>query len=346
MSVKAMPKKPVIAIAGSTGAVGQELLDLIEERNFPFADLKLLASARSAGKKQTFMGKEYTIEEMKIGDCFEGVDIAFFSAGGSQSTEFAPMAAKSGAIVIDNSSAYRMDPECPLVIPEVNPDAAFSAPKGIIANPNCSTIIMNMVVYPIYKAVGVSKVVVSTYQAASGAGAAAMRELEQQAVDWVNKQPITQDIFGRQYMFNLFSHNSPIDPESGNNEEEIKMIKETKKIFSDEDIKVSATCIRVPVLRAHCESINITLKNPLDENTARDILAKAPGVSVQDDRANNKHPEPIEASFKDDCIVGRIRQDPAEDKDMGLQMFVAGDQIRKGAALNAIQIAELLISRS
>lgn len=338
-----MPKRPVIAIAGSTGAVGQELLELIEQRNFPFADIKFLASSRSAGKKQMFLGKEYVVEEL-TGDSFDGVDIAFFSAGGGRSRQFAPMAAASGAIVIDNSSAFRMDSDCPLVIPEINPDQAFITPKGIIANPNCSTIIMNMVVWPIYCAVGVEKIVVSTYQAASGAGAAAMAELEQQAADWVGKKPITQDIFQRQYIFNLFSHNSPIDPISGHNEEEVKMIKETKKIFGDESVRVAATCIRVPVLRAHCESINLTLKEPLSAEAARGILANAPGVTVQDDRENNSHPEPIHASFKDDCIVGRIRPDPSEVVGYGLQMFVAGDQIRKGAALNAIQIAELLIA--
>mmetsp|Transcript_1933 Transcript_1933/g.5893 ORF Transcript_1933/g.5893 Transcript_1933/m.5893 type:complete len:370 (+) Transcript_1933:287-1396(+) len=338
-------KKPVVAIAGSTGAVGQELLDLIQERAFPFADLKLLASKRSAGSTQEFMGKTYTVEELTK-DSFDGVDIAFFSAGGGRSKEFAPAAVGAGAVVIDNSSAFRMDPECPLVVPEVNPDAAFNRPKGIIANPNCSTIIMNMVVWPIVQAVGVERVVVSTYQAASGAGAAAMAELEQQARDWVaGKSPVTQDIFGRQYVFNLFSHNSGIDLATGYNEEETKMIKETKKIFGDDQIKVTATCIRVPVLRAHCESINLTLKSPLDEKAARELLAKAPGVTVQDDRENNKHPEPLDASFKDDCIVGRIRQDVSQPDNRGLDLFVAGDQIRKGAALNAIQIAELLLSR-
>mmetsp|Transcript_6078 Transcript_6078/g.10818 ORF Transcript_6078/g.10818 Transcript_6078/m.10818 type:complete len:361 (+) Transcript_6078:232-1314(+) len=338
-------KRPVVAIAGSTGAVGQELLDLMKERNFPFADIKLLASARSAGKTQEFMGKTYTIEELTT-DSFKDVDIAFFSAGGSQSKDYAPAAASAGAVVIDNSSAYRMDPDVPLVVPEVNPDAAFDRPKGIIANPNCSTIIMNMVVWPLVQKAGVERVVVSTYQAASGAGAAAMAELEQQAKDWVaGKSPVTQDIFGRQYVFNLFSHNSGIDLETGYNEEETKMVKETKKIFSDPNINVTATCIRVPVLRAHCESINVTLKQPLTADEAREVLRNAPGVTVQDDRENNQHPEPLSASFQDDCFVGRIRQDVSQADNKGIEMFVAGDQIRKGAALNAIQIAELLMSR-
>jgi len=336
----------VVAIAGSTGAVGQELLELIKERGFPFSELKLLASARSAGKTQEFMGKSYTIEELGE-DSFKDVDIAFFSAGGGRSKEFAPAAAKSGAVVIDNSSAYRMDPDVPLVVPEVNPDAAFDRPKGIIANPNCSTIIMNMAVWPIHQKVGVDRVVVSTYQAASGAGAAAMDELEQQARDWVadKTKPVTQDIFGRQYVFNLFSHNSDIDPVTGYNEEETKMIKETKKIFSDPNINVTATCIRVPVLRAHCESINLSLKAPLSADEARELLASSEGVSIQDDRAANKHPEPLDASGKDDTFVGRIREDASQPNNMGLEMFVAGDQIRKGAALNAIQIAELLLKR-
>lgn len=338
-----VPKQPTIAIAGSTGAVGQELLDLIKERNFPFSNIKLLASSRSAGKTHEFMGKSYTVEELKE-DSFQGVDIAFFSAGGGRSKQFAPAAAKSGAIVIDNSSAYRMDPEVPLVIPEVNPEALSNLPKGIIANPNCSTIIALMAVSPIVKTVGVERMVVSTYQAASGAGAAAMEELEQQAKDWVNnKSPVTQDIFGRQYIWNLFSHNSDIDQETGYNEEETKMIKETAKILNDKEIKVTATCIRVPVLRAHCESINLTLKAPMTVEQARDVLSNSPGVCVQDDRANNKHPEPLDVSFKDDCSVGRIRKDVSQPDGMGLEMFVAGDQIRKGAALNAIQIAEYLI---
>lgn len=337
-------RKPVVAIAGSTGAVGVELLELIKERGFPFADLKLLASGRSAGKKTEFMGKSYTVEELKA-DSFKGVDIAFFSAGGSRSKEFCPAAAKAGAVVIDNSSAYRMDPDCPLVVPEVNPEAALKRPKGIIANPNCSTIIMNLAVYPLAKAVGVERVVVSTYQAASGAGAAAMAELEQQAKDWVAGRPLTQDIFKRQYVFNLFSHNSAIDQATGYNEEETKMFKETRKIFNDPNIQVTAHCVRVPVLRAHSEAINVQLKKPLTAEQARAILAKAPGVTVVDDRVNNKHPEPIDASGKDNVLVGRIRQDISLPNNMGIDLFVSGDQIRKGAALNAIQIAELLLSK-
>jgi len=336
-------KKQVVAIAGVTGAVGQELLNCLKNRNFPISEIRMLASARSAGKKQEFMGKTYTIEEMTE-DSFEGVDIALFSAGGSQTKQFAPAAVKAGAVVVDNSSAYRMDPTCPLVVPEVNAAAALTH-NGIIANPNCSTIIMNVPVWPLHQAFGVDRIVVSTYQAASGAGAAAMAELEQQAADWVDKKPLTQDIFGRQYIFNLFSHNSAIDPETLYNEEETKMIKETKKIFDDEDINVTATCVRVPVLRAHCESVNLTFKQPVTPEQVRAVLANAPGVSIIDDAENNQFPEPVLASDKDDVFVGRIRQDPSQKGGVGIEMFIAGDQILKGAALNAVQVAELLLTK-
>ena len=336
-----MNNPPNIAIAGVTGAVGQEFLRLIEERKFPFGQLKLLASARSAGRTIDFLGETREVEEL-TDDSFDDVDIVLFSAGGSISRRFAPVAVKKGAVVIDNSSAFRMDPDTPLVVPEVNPQD-ISKHKGIIANPNCSTIIMNVPVWPIHQAVGVERVVASTYQAASGAGAAAMAELEQQARDWAEGKPLTQAIFGRQYIWNLFSHNSNIDPETGYNEEETKMIRETHKIFGDHSLRVSVTCVRVPVLRAHSESINLTLKKPVSEAEAREILASAPGVRLVDDREANQHPEPIMASDQDDVLVGRLRADAGQPKGMGLEMFVAGDQIRKGAALNAIQIAELLL---
>lgn len=335
-----MNHPPRLAIAGVTGAVGQEFVKLIEQRDFKFSDLKLLASARSAGKTVEVKGKTYTVEELTE-DSFKDVDVALFSAGGSITKQFAPAAVKSGCVVVDNSSAYRMDPNTPLVVPEVNPED-IKQHKGIIANPNCSTIIMTVPVWPLHKKFGVKRMVVSTYQAASGAGAAAMAELEQQAKDWVNGDNITQDIFGRQYIWNLFSHNSGIDPETGYNEEETKMIKETKKIFHDDNIKVGVTCVRVPVLRAHSESINLTFENPVSEEEARAILSEAPGVTVIDDREGNKHPEPLIASDQDDVYVGRIREDQSQEKGYGLEMFIAGDQIRKGAALNAIQIAELL----
>jgi aspartate-semialdehyde dehydrogenase len=339
----ALAGKGRLAIAGVTGAVGQELLACIENRGFPFESIKMLASARSAGKKQEFMGKTYTIEELTE-DSFEDVDIALFSAGGSQTKIFAPKAAAAGCVVIDNSSAFRMDPQCPLVVPEVNPEAALDAPKGIIANPNCSTIIMNLPVWPLHQKFGVERVVVSTYQAASGAGAAAMAELEQQATDFVNGDPLTQDIFGRQYLWNLFSHNSDIDPATGYNEEETKMIRETSKIFGDDDIRVTATCVRVPVLRAHCESINLTFATSVTPEQVRETLEGAPGVQIIDDREGNRFPEPLTASGREDVFVGRIRQDPSQPEGRGIELFVAGDQILKGAALNAIQIAEILVS--
>ncbi len=336
-----MKNPPRIAVVGVTGAVGQEFLRILEQRQFPYASIKMLASARSAGKKQSFKGKDHLIEELKE-DSFKDVDLALFSAGGSISKKFAPIAAAAGCVVVDNSSAFRMDPSVPLVVPEVNP-GDIAKHKGIIANPNCSTIIMNLPVWPLHKAVGVKRAVVSTYQAASGAGAAAMMELEQQAKDWVEGRPLTQEIFKRQYIFNLFSHNSAINPETGYNEEETKMLKETRKIFGDDAIRVTATCVRVPVLRAHCESVNLTFNKPLSEAEARKILAAAPGVTILDDRGSNKHPEPIIASDQDNVFVGRIRQDMSQDNNTGLEMFISGDQIRKGAALNAIQIAELLL---
>ncbi len=337
-----MRKSPSLAVAGVTGAVGQEFLRILAERRFPFSRLTLLASARSAGREIEFLGKTYVVQELTE-DSFDGVDLALFSAGGAISRKFAPIAAQRGCVVVDNSSAFRMDPNVPLVVPEVNPQD-IAKHRGIIANPNCSTIIMNVVVWPLHRAAGVRRVVVSTYQAASGAGAAAMRELEQQAHQWARGEEITSEIFQRQYIWNLFSHNSKIDTATGYNEEELKMLKETRKIFHDDAIRVTATCVRVPVLRAHCESINLTLERPISEEQARKILAEAPGVSVIDDREANRHPEPLHASGKDDVFVGRIRRDLSQDEGYGLDLFVSGDQIRKGAALNAIQIAERLLA--
>ncbi|HEX4999436.1 MAG TPA: aspartate-semialdehyde dehydrogenase [Terriglobia bacterium] len=340
-----------IAIVGVTGAVGQEFLRVLEQRRFPFASLKLLASARSAGRQIEYKGKPYTVEELQA-DSFKGVDLALFSAGGSISKEFAPVAVEAGAVVVDNSSAFRMTAGIPLIVPEVNPQAmehievGVKGKAGIIANPNCSTIIMNVPVWPLHKAATVKRCVVSTYQAASGAGAQAMAELENQARQWARGEQITSEIFKRQYIWNLFSHNSRIDPATGYNEEETKMVKETRKIFDDPNIRITATCVRVPVLRAHCESINLTFAKPLTESEARAILTGAPGVTIKDDRETNRHPEPLDASHKDDVFVGRLRQDLSQEPGYGLDLFVSGDQIRKGAALNAVQIAELLIRRT
>eukprot|EP00245_Coleochaete_scutata_P006780 TRINITY_DN21564_c0_g1_i1.p1 TRINITY_DN21564_c0_g1~~TRINITY_DN21564_c0_g1_i1.p1 ORF type:complete len:412 (-),score=93.78 TRINITY_DN21564_c0_g1_i1:527-1726(-) len=337
---------PSIAIVGVTGAVGQEFLEVLSGRNFPYSSLKLLASKRSAGKTQEFEGVTYTVEELTE-KSFGGVDIALFSAGGSISKKFGPVAVASGAVVVDNSSAFRMDENVPLVIPEVNPEAmahiTIGTGKGaIIANPNCSTIICLMATTPLHRHAKVKRMVVSTYQAASGAGAAAMDELVLQTREVLDGKAPTCNIFSRQYAFNLFSHNSDVT-ENGYNEEELKMVKETRKIWNNKDVKVTATCIRVPVMRAHAESINLEFENELDENMARDILRKAKGVVVVDDRSGNNFPTPLEVSNKDDVAVGRIRHDISQDGNHGLDLFVCGDQIRKGAALNAVQIAEMLL---
>ncbi|KAK6146718.1 hypothetical protein DH2020_020587 [Rehmannia glutinosa] len=322
---------PSVAIVGVTGAVGQEFLSVLSDRDFPYRSLKLLASKRSAGKKVNYENRDYTVEELTESS-FDDVDIALFSAGGSISKKFGPIAVDKGTIVVDNSSAFRMDDGIPLVIPEVNPEAMegikLKSGKGaLIANPNCSTIICLMAATPLHRRAKVSRMVVSTYQAASGAGAAAMEELELQT---------------REYAFNLFSHNAPV-LSNGYNEEEMKLVKETRKIWNNKSVKVTATCIRVPVMRAHAESVNLQFETPLDEDTAREILRNAPGVVVIDDRAANHFPTPLEVSNKDDVAVGRIRQDVSQDGNYGLDIFVCGDQIRKGAALNAVQIAELLL---
>lgn len=343
---------PRLAIVGATGAVGQEFLRVLDERDFPMASVKLLASERSAGKTVEFRGHTLTIETLSE-TSFDDIDIALFSAGGSISKRYAQTAVDHGAIVVDNSSAFRMTPDVPLVVPEVNPEAIALANiglgdgqrPGIIANPNCSTIIMLMAVTPIHRAVGVKRIVASTYQAASGAGAAAMAELEQQTREVLDGIEPTCDIFPQQYAFNLFSHNSPIEA-NGYNQEELKMVHETHKIWNQspgEQTAITATCVRVPVMRAHAESINLTLDRAMTESQARELLAQSPGVSLIDDREANRFPTPLEASHVDDVFVGRIRQDLSQPAGHGLDLFVCGDQVRKGAALNAVQIAELLI---
>lgn len=328
-----------VAIAGVTGAVGQEFLSILEQRDFPFTSMKMLASHRSAGKKITFKGTEYTVEELTE-DSFEGVDIALFSAGGGRSKQFAPAAVKAGAVVVDNSSAFRMDPEVPLVIPEINADA-IKTNKGIIANPNCTTIIANMAVWPLHKVNPVKRMVVSTYQAASGAGQSAMLEMIEQARQVLDGKEVTCNVLAYQLAFNLYNHDSPTGPD-GYNEEETKMLKETRKIFDCQDILITTTCVRVPVMRAHSESINLEFTNPMTPEQVTEILKGAPGVDIIDDRENNRHPMPIDASGKDDCYVGRIRQDLSLPDNRGINLWVVGDQLRKGAALNAVQIAECL----
>ncbi|KAL4346564.1 hypothetical protein GQ457_17G014870 [Hibiscus cannabinus] len=337
---------PSVAIVGVTGAVGQEFLSVLSDRDFPYRSIKLLASKRSAGKSVSFQDRTFTVQELTA-DSFDDVDIALFSAGGSISKQFGPIAVDKGAIVVDNSSAFRMVDGVPLVIPEVNPEAMdgikFGKKKGaLIANPNCSTIICLMAATPLHRHAKVTRMVVSTYQAASGAGAAAMHELELQTREVLEGKPPTCNIFKQQYAFNLFSHNAPV-LENGYNEEEMKMVKETRKIWNDMNVKVTATCIRVPVMRAHAESVNLQFEKPLDEDTAREILKAAPGVVVIDDRTSNHFPTPLEVSNKDDVAVGRIRKDVSQEGNHGLDIFVCGDQVRKGAALNAVQIAELLL---
>jgi aspartate-semialdehyde dehydrogenase len=333
-----------IAIVGATGAVGREMLAVLAQRRIPIGGLRLLASARSAGSRIPFNGSEIEVRELTE-DSFDGCGFALFSAGASISRKFAPIAVERGCTVIDNSSAFRMTDGVPLVIPEINDDALDELDgPGIVAVPNCSTIIALMAVTPLYDAVGLERMVVSTYQAASGAGAAAMAELQQQARDFTADAPLKTDIFGRQYLFNLFSHNSAIG-EDGYNAEETKMVQETHKIWGDDSVGITATCVRVPVLRAHCESINLTFRKPLSEDVAREILSSAPGVRVVDDRKANRFPEPIDASGIDEVLVGRIRTDYSQPPHMGLNLFVAGDQLRKGAALDAVQIAECVLER-
>ncbi len=331
-------KKYRVAIMGATGAVGEEMIQILAERNFPIDSVAFLASEKSAGKRLGFKGQacEGTALSEKA---FDNVDIVLASAGGSVSKQYAPIAVKKGAIVIDNTSAFRMDPNVPLVVPEINPEA-IKKHKGIIANPNCSTIILLMPLFPLDKANKIKRITVATYQAASGAGAKAMEELRVQSGDVLAGRPVVKNIFPNQIAFNVFSHNSAVK-ENGYNEEEIKMIKETHKILGRTNIAISVTCVRVPVMRAHSEAIYAEFTKPMTPARVRKILSKAPGVQIVDEPAKNRFPMPIEAAGKDPVYVGRIRQDLFSNKSVGL--FVSGDQLRKGAALNAVQIAERLI---
>jgi len=335
-----MKANPTVAIVGATGAVGAEFIGCLENRNFPVGKLKALASARSAGKTVQFKGQPVVIEELTE-TAFDGVDIALFSAGGSISKKFAPIAVKAGAVVVDNSSAFRMLPDVPLVIPEINA-SRIKEHKGIIANPNCATITALVPLWPIHKANRIKRLIISTYQAASGAGAAAMAELSDSTKAHLEGKPYHQKVLPHPYAFNLFSHNTAIDPETGYNDEETKVIKETKKIFEDQAIAVSATCIRVPVLRAHSESITFECEKPISEDAVRELLKDAPGVKLVDDRTKNYFPMPIDASGQGDVLVGRIRKDLSDPSGHSISIFVAADQLLKGAALNAVQIAELL----
>ena len=335
---------PVVAIVGATGAVGVEFLRCLEERKFPLSKLRLLASARSAGKTMTFKGEEITVEELTE-NSFDGVDIALFSAGGGISRKYAPFAVKAGAVVIDNSSAFRMDPDVPLVIPEVNPEAAHEH-KGIIANPNCTTIIAITPLWPLHKKNRVKRLIASTYQSASGAGHSAMEELRESTRATLEGRDYQHSVLPHPYAFNLFSHNSPMDAESGYNEEELKMPREMHKIFGDPDIRVAATCVRVPVLRAHAEALTVEFEKPITPDKVREILSTAPGVKVVDDRQKNYFPMPKDSTGQGDILVGRIRYDTSDPSGKSIMMFVSGDQLLKGAALNAVQIAELLVTNA
>ncbi|GIR31634.1 MAG: aspartate-semialdehyde dehydrogenase [Deltaproteobacteria bacterium] len=326
-----------VAIAGATGAVGTEFLKLLEARDFPMKSLRLLASSRSAGSKLKFRGENLEVEELTP-KSFKGIDIAFFSAGGSRSKEFAPHAVDSGAVVIDNSSAFRMDEKVPLVVPEINPKQAFEH-QGLIANPNCSTIQMVVALNPIHRAANIQRVVVSTYQAVSGAGASAMEELKQQLRAWANDEPMKQEVFPTQIAFNLFPH-IDVFQDNGYTKEEMKMVHETRKIMNAPNMQISATCVRVPVLRAHSEAVWVETEKPLSESEARELFEKEPGIVVQDERESGGYPTPWHITETQETYVGRIRKDISHPN--GLTFWVVADQLYKGAALNAIQIAEVL----
>jgi aspartate-semialdehyde dehydrogenase len=335
-----LPRSYTVAILGATGAVGTELIQLLEERNFPVRELKLLASPRSAGQDLTFKGKVLRVEPVNERS-FDGVDLVLASAGGSVSKAWASQIVAAGGIMIDNSSAFRMDPQVPLIVPEINPEAAASH-RGIIANPNCSTILMAVAVYPLHQVQPIQRLVVATYQAASGAGARAMEEAKNQSLAILQGQEPQVEVFPYQIAFNVFPHNSALN-EQGYCEEEMKMVNETRKIFSAPELRITATCVRVPVLRAHSEAINLEFETPFSVAQAREILARASGVKLVENWQTNYFPMPVEASGQDDVLVGRIRQDLSHPN--GLELWLSGDQIRKGAALNAVQIAELLHSR-
>ena len=333
-------KNKTVAIVGATGAVGREFIGCIESRGIPLASLKLLASARSAGQTQTFRGQELVIEAL-TDSSFEGVDIALFSAGSGISRQYAPIAVKAGAVVVDNSSAFRANPAIPLVVPEINA-RRIAGHKGIIANPNCAAITTLVPLWPVHQVNPVKRLIISTYQAASGGGAALMEELELSTRAYLDGKTYPPKVVKYPYAFNLFSHNTAIDMETGYNDEETKVIKETKKIFEDDAIAVSATCIRVPVLRAHSVSMTFACERPITPEEVRALLASAPGVKLVDDWANNYFPMPVDASGQGDVLAGRIRKDLSDPSGKSISMFVAADQLLKGAALNAVQIAELL----
>ena len=337
-----LPNKPLtVAILGSSGAVGKELLTLLEERSFPIKKLILLASHRSAGKIQHFCGTKLTVQETTQ-DSFENVDLVFASAGGSISSKWKEDIKRSGALMIDNSSAFRMDNDVPLVVPEVNPGDA-SKHKGLISNPNCTTILLSLALYPLSRHIPIKRIVVSTYQSASGAGAMAMEELQKLSQEVLDGVTPKSKVLPYSLAFNLFLHNSPLQT---NNycEEEMKMVNETRKILSNPQLSLTATCVRVPVFRAHSEAVNIEFIKPFPVKEAHEILESSSGVEILEDLENNRFPMPQDVNGRDPISVGRIRQDISNPN--ALELWLCGDQIRKGAALNAVQIAELLLPKN
>lgn len=334
-----MSSSPHVAIAGATGAVGEEMLKCLVQRDFPVGELTLLASARSAGRKLPFGDREVVVKELDH-DSFEGVDIALFSAGGSLSREFGPSAASAGAVVIDNSSAFRMDPEVPLVVPEVNPEATEDRPKGIIANPNCTTIITMMGLNALHRKFGLKSIIASSYQAVSGSGQAGIVELSDQVKALSEgRDDFERNVYPHQIAFNVIPH---VDQfmDGGYTKEELKMLNEGRKILGLPDLQVTCTCVRVPVYRSHSVSVTAQFEHPVNVEEARLAYDGHPGIRVVDDPQDSLYPTPLDTTEKDDCLVGRIRQDMVLDN--ALALWVVGDQVRKGAALNAVQIAELL----
>jgi aspartate-semialdehyde dehydrogenase len=335
---------PVIAIVGATGAVGIELIRCLETRKVPLADLRLLASARSAGQVLPFDGRMIPVEVL-TDDSFDGCDIVFFSAGATVSRGYAPLAVQAGAVVIDNSSAFRQDPDVPLIVPEAN-IAALAPHAGIIANPNCVAAIAAVALAPLHRCWSIHRLNMVTYQAASGAGAAAMEELQLATAAHLDGRSYAPRVLPHDYAFNLFSHNAAVDIESGYNGEETKVIAETRRILDLPHLPIGITCVRVPVLRAHAIALSVRFEDHVSPAQVRQLLAGAPGVRLVDDRAANHFPMPSEASGEDDVLVGRIRTDLGDPSGRTIAMFLAGDQLRKGAALNAVQIAEVLLRKT
>jgi aspartate-semialdehyde dehydrogenase len=333
-----------VAIVGATGAVGIEILKCLEDRQFPVKSLRLFASPRSAGRALPFRGQQIVIEPLTK-ECFKGIDVALFSAGSGISKEFAPIAVAAGAIVVDNSSAFRMDAEIPLIVPEINA-SALAHQRGIIANPNCVAIIAAVPLWPIHQHNRIRRIIAASYQAASGAGAAAMSELRDSTQAYLEGRDFQNKVLPHPYAFNLFSHNASVDPATGYNGEELKFMQEIRKIFGDDSIAMSITCVRVPVLRAHAIALTVECEQPITPSEARALLIGAEGVKLVDDQANNYFPMPKDASGQGDVLVGRIRQDLSDPSGKSISLFVAGDQLLKGAALNAVQIAERLIGMS